>query len=90
MSGFCTKNVRFYIENVGFFRLKTPEQLLADGSKVSEQANTHTLEVFTGLNHSLSWKKHMGTVSAPDTEEGQPSAVHSALLTYRPPGNMYT
>jgi acyl-CoA thioesterase II len=67
--------------NRGLLRL--PQQLLDEGQKIhygNNNGNTASLPLFSGLNHSLSWRKHMGTVSE---IESRPSwIVHAALLAY--------
>jgi acyl-CoA thioesterase II len=63
--------------------LKLPQQILQDGHQLhygNNNRDTASLPLFSGLNHSLSWRKHLGTVNE---TAGTPGWImHAALLAY--------
>ena len=64
--------------------MRLPQQLIDDGQQLhygNNNSDTASLELFSGLNHSLSWRKHMGTVA--ESRPGAPAWImHAALLAY--------
>lgn len=63
--------------------MRLPQQMIDDGHQLhygNNNSDTASLELFSGLNHSLSWRKHMGTVAE---SPGAPAWImHAALLAY--------